>query len=1317
MRGRKKQEGPGWDRVESAGQEKIRGGIVCSAGDEKEIVDKLEEFVYTEELREEFCSFLSAYVRACDVLSGDEPLHGFDDDGGRSEVGAVVSDDGADISSSASGADRLDWRSHLEMYSGNRGNLTPGTGVWISGAPGSGKTFFLRLLSWILADVNVDDQDLVPLLVSRIQDPQMASLIRQARGSAEVLVLRAERGVDDVSERADENSEVQLDQEAWNNQWSRSDQEIWREGNREISSDQIEDKIDRIDDIDRMDEERAEISGISLTPQISIEISGVQTDSEKIAYGGGGSFDGQEKSCTLVPTLSPEEFVALIRGWAEHCRSGRRLVLLIDDIGQIAAHGSAVLRQFPELLHELEWSCPGRVWVIAASMMSPEEWYSAEGDGQQISERARKRLQEDFPIRLSFSTMNIEEILHRRFLLKKEDATESVWNSYLSWKAAREKLLPEEEIPSWQEFYSWYPFLPEYMRPLRRILRAGWEKESPDAETKSVLGAFTAVLVRYVDAEIGTIIPFSAFYEVVELSLDADLVKRCRETKWIWRGRVSKCQAREEDVLKLLLMGQQLPSFHATQEKLVSLFLLCPQDFLVLDDEREKVERSEVARAGSVRQAGSEWPGAVSSGLDRGSLSVGGETSFSRSSSDNGMLEEKTSSDQLSLLQIQVQEALESLVWKGLIREGSGEYHFTSEEMWRAVQDIEQQSIESEVLRKRMTEILFTRVIAAEQLRIPGLSGKTPPAVRCLLDESGDVYSVGDQLRLAVITPEAVAELDEVLLRERSAQCREVLVVLGENPAARLVERCLKTERYLEGAAGISELTRGEIRADLQELGRRTEGLLRRAVEEAQIYVCGQRSQDRGVPAEERITHALGREVSILYCRRADIARDMQREDIWLMLERRAQTWEEVPEKAEENPAAQEAVKQYLGQQPVSRHRVTIYDLKVHFRETPYGYSAENVSWIVGRLMARGEVWLWMSGSQVTLQNHSVEQVMSYLTEKAYARRLWVERSRKRTKDELDAVRRLLREQYHASGRGMDADQLQEEYLGHNERMSLHLKEFMHRYDDIHVYPGREIVEQGLRLTGQVKSCHGADQFFLYALRRQEVLINFAQEFRLLEEFFDGDQKRIFDTCLGLLHLYDDSKRYLDDPQLDSVAERIRSVVKMRYPYQMICRLPEWGHDFSKRYKRHLEEHQISVLADIEQIERETQSDLQHEPDSEKVGQRCHRKFTALLKGVRENEDILVVYGYLDQARALRDDLLGRNSGVETTLTDVADGKILREGCAESQHRPEIIDASELLLETRWQVRSRRELAAQLRQLQKQLEDLMQGEGPWEIRF
>ena len=98
-----------------------------------------------------------------------------------------------------------------------------------------------------------------------------------------------------------------------------------------------------------------------------------------------------------------------------------------------------------------------------------------------------------------------------------------------------------------------------------------------------------------------------------------------------------------------------------------------------------------------------------------------------------------------------------------------------------------------------------------------------------------------------------------------------------------------------------------------------------------------------------------------------------------------------------------------------------------------------------------------------------------------------------------------------------------------------------------------------------------------------ESVVNTYKDFEPVKAFFNGEQLEIFTRALDMLAIYDDSKTYIVDSELEGVVKQMRTIVRMERPYSEIPKLPELRQRFMEAYLKVLKAEETPVLDSIAQ--------------------------------------------------------------------------------------------------------------------------------------
>src|SRR5699024_8680548 len=85
-----------------------------------------------------------------------------------------------------------------------------------------------------------------------------------------------------------------------------------------------------------------------------------------------------------------------------------------------------------------------------------------------------------------------------------------------------------------------------------------------------------------------------------------------------------------------------------------------------------------------------------------------------------------------------------------------------------------------------------------------------------------------------------------------------------------------------------------------------------------------------------------------------------------------------------------------------------------------------------------------------------------------------------------------------------------------------------------------------------------------------------------VKNFLEGQQKEIWDKSSELMSIFDDSKSYIVDEEIESVVGEIKGIMKLYHPYNKISQLPNLNDQFVQIYYDLLDKKSQPVIQTIE---------------------------------------------------------------------------------------------------------------------------------------
>lgn len=1108
----------------------IQGVIIVGQSEAENVAQELEEYVVTKELQKHFADFFSAYKKGI--------------------VGT-----------------------------------TPKMGVWISGFFGSGKSHFLKILSYLLANKSVGDKKAKdyfaddsltegkPKIVDRIV---LADMKLAADTDTDVVLFNIDSKSDSNSKQNKDaivhvflkvfnemqgfcgampflaDLERKLTEEGQYNEFKQKFEEVYGEAWE-----------DSRQDFDFIQDDVVEV------------LTGMDFMSEAAAR------NWCEKAAEPYQ-ISIEDFAKRVKAYIDRKGNNHHVVFLVDEIGQYIGEDSKLMLNLQTVTEELGKECMGKAWVIVTSQQDIDSVTKVKGNDF-------SKIQGRFDTRLSLSSANVDEVIKKRILEKKETPAQTLRLLYgqkatiiknlITFNDGVEKKLYADE----NDFACVYPFVPYQFNLLASVLTSirthGASGKHLSEGERSMLAMFKESAMEYKECEIGTIMPFHAFYDALENFLDhghRGVIIRAYENDMINPEHKEKVFA--VDVLKVLFMIKY-------------------------------VDKVVVANIDNITSLMAE-------GIDDDRISLKGK----------------------------VEDALKVLMRQNLVQKNGDIYVFLTDEEQEINREIESQSVEMVEIINKVSEMIYEDIFTDKKYKYPAFNGRYSFHFNQIVDDRPYKPTQNFDVGVRILTPASDYGTDETTLRMVSGQGREVLVVLPDDRAFMdEIQRYLKIEKYLRlntsSALSKYESIKEAKRLEMRERNANAKLFLTESLKDAVIYVNGDRAQINVKEVSARINEALGRLVKTVYHKLNYIDAAMGEDEIRKLLKTSNQITLNLEGGTEPNIHALDDVLQYVAGNSRMHVKTSMKSIKDRFMKAPYGFVEDDVQWLVAKLFKRGELSFFVNGASVTMMNKDVEEIINYITKKAFVEKLMMEeRVRVQDKDKK-VVRDILKELFRTSSPSDDEDAAMNYFISFANKLITELRVMKKDYDRVK-YPGLKVIEEGIRIMSDIVQIQSPVEFFQTVSKKQDDLLDFAEDYEPIKAFFTGEQKGIFDKSLLYLEKYDDSKTYIVDAELENVVDAVRTIVKKDKPFADIPKLPELLKQFTDAYTKVLDEQLAPVLDAISESQKRVFEVLNTKEYKESKINAYNDMFLEIQNGAESCTNVSTLRGYADRAEALKIRLL-----------------------------------------------------------------------------
>lgn len=491
----------------------INGVVQVSQDDQRSLKQELDEYIITKELRRHFATFFDNYVKAIDYPTGK-------------------------------------------------------IGVWISGFFGSGKSHFLKMLSYLLSNKEVDGKHAIDYFANKFDDPMMyADAVRSSSMPTETILF-------DILKQAPVNKDETAILRVFAKMFyrhcgfygddlkvARLERFIEKQGKTEAFRAAFESVHGApwVDDRDAF---------AFFEDDLVTVLQDVLGMSERAAH---NWFNGEETN-----ELSVAQLVDDIVAYVDTKPNNFRLLFMVDEVGFFIGDNSDLMGNLQAIVEEIGRRCCGKVWVMVTSQEAIDSVVKVSGDDF-------SKIQGRFNTRLSLSSSSVDEVIKKRVLAKTEDADHLLQMEYekeasglKSLFAFDNPILDIKGFTSAAEFSATFPFVPYQFIVIQKVLaeirKHGNSGKHLSGGERSMLSGFQEAAQKVENKDENALVPFYQFYDTVHTFLESAIrrvIDRCQNAADANDG----LEQQDVNVLKLLYLVRYIEDVKANIENIAILMI------------------------------------------------------------------------------------------------------------------------------------------------------------------------------------------------------------------------------------------------------------------------------------------------------------------------------------------------------------------------------------------------------------------------------------------------------------------------------------------------------------------------------------------------------------------------------------------------------------------------------------------------------------------------------------------------------------------------------------------------------------------------
>jgi len=1054
------------------------------------------------------------------------------------------------------------FKKFYDSYSKGVDGFTDKMGVWISGFFGSGKSHFLKILSYLLENKEVNNQEAINYFDDKLDNNEILNNIKKSGEVSTDVILFNIDSKSASNSKSEKDAIVKVFKKVFDDYLGYCGDIPWlaelerrmdkdgvygdfKKAFASITGDSWEDRRH-----DFYYEEDAIIEALTETTKMSEETA------RNWYYNAENNY-----------SLSVEKFAQLVEEYIEEQDDNHHVVFLVDEIGQYIGDDTQLMLNLQTVVEDLGTHCGGKAWVLVTSQQDIDSITKVRGGDF-------SKIQGRFDTRLSLSSANVDEVIKKRILLKKDSVSETLRLLYNDKSSILKNLITfsadTAEMKNYsnaEDFASVYPFVPYQFNLLQNVfnsirLHGSSGKHLSEGE-RSLLSAFKESAQLYADGELGKLIPFSAFYNSIESFLDSTVSRVI-----IHAQNNDRLTEEDVEVLKVLFMIKYLDELPSNIENLTTL--------MVSNIDEDKLELKE-----------------------------------------------------------RIEASLKRLVKESLIQKNGPEYIFLTNEEQDVNKEIKNTKVDVGEVISKIGEITFEEVYANKKYRY---NKKYDFGFNQIIDDKHrgrQREEIGVQILTYYSEYNGKSENE---LKLMSAGENNVIIKLPEKrDLIDEIEESLQLSTYLKKKGGTAQTETIENilnlkSRELRERQQRVKDMLVDNLGQADIYVRGEKLDIKSKDPVERINQGFNFLVESIYNKlnyiseftesNRELADRLNKKNVELTLDNKVA-----------NHLAIDEVRTYIERQDVRNLKTNMKSLIDRFSAVPYGWKDPDIAGVVVDLFREQEIKLTYKNEVINKDN---DRLIDYLTKGRYIEGLVINKRVKVDSRLINIAKELARDLFEITSLANDEDGLMEDMKRLMDSEIRELDRLLFNYSNKEKkYPGKENLKVGKRLLENICKIKDSLDFYQELERLEDELLDYVDDVEPIKNFFKT-QKEHFDAAIKTLNIYQKNQSYVLDEKIKEIIKELRDIVDSEKPYSKIHLIPSLRDEFNNKFADLLDKEAKPVKDVIKADRQKVKDELDNASLAGDFAERLLTEFDRLLDRVDSANDIYEVIAMKEESDRMK---------------------------------------------------------------------------------
>lgn len=1061
----------------------------------------------------------------------------------------------------------------FDAYQQSINQPTDKMGVWIQGFFGSGKSHFLKIISYILSNREINDKKAIDYFKEdeKITDPlTLATMERCAQIKNDVILFNIDSKAN-AGGKKDRNGIVNVFLKVFNEMQGLSTIPYLADFERRLI------KEEKYDDFKKAFEA---LHGSDWNAERH-EFDWIQDDIKdaalEIGFMSEAAIDNFLEKASGDYLISIDEFAHMVKSFLDTKEANHHIVFLVDEVGQYVGGNRELTLQLQTVVEDLGRICEGKAWVLVTSQEAIDHVTSFDSH----SDNDFSKIKDRFATTVSLSSANADEVIKARILKKNDTAKNMLELQYDSAQTElKNKLLfvdsPELKLfDGPQNYAEVYPFIPYQFNLLGQILTEirnhSYHGSNLSSGERSLLAMFKEAAERNKDNDTNALVSLDQFYYSLERWIDTAISRVI--TQAANNTRIQRPTDEDDfnvNVLRILYMIKYVDlAIKPNVDNITSLII------------------------------------------------------------------KNVNEDRLSTKK-RVEEALRLLMKENYVRKNLDNYIFQTDEEQEIMREINNQNIEPSDLVIELSKRIFDGVLDRNSFAFEksGMVGGNKFKNRYtftysqVLDQRPYKQASHSDMTVNFISPYSDLAGQEAEIALKSSRDRLYIELPKEQEFKEDLSMYIKMNAYLtttySSVVKNFEAIRTEKTTELQELSASINRQLEELLKHATFFYNGSKIDFSSSDFKTNFQSALQKMAGEVYHKLSQIDAPKEKEDILHLI--KESKYDLVEDQS--NEQAVQEIFNFINDQKRNHLTITMKTIRDRFENRqPYGFTELDVEWCIANLFMSGKVDLLFNNLSVSRMDDPTD-ILSIIQKRRDSEKIKIEPSAIISRKSKKIVDDIGRELFNSRNIVEDNnnERTMENFKKHLQRQLSDLSTYFDR-ETTYTYPSVYEYEQIKKYLEEINQTNNVEDFFNTVKDYRDELFDWAETYEKIANFHkeNSTQKKIWQDAQNKIRLIEQSRRAVSSKEINQILNDMKAILKKSDPYSDMIQLNDYIRLFNDEYTRLLESESEEVLNKLEEERQATFKLLEHKEFKDEFVPQVDQKFMSLkdkIKSANTVEDL-----------------------------------------------------------------------------------------------